>query len=196
MMSVNPFESPHFCAIAKLYPLEADEELYAFGKEMDRLKDATDQVILESLPQTCTPLTIERWEQVYELSGSGTFEERKQKLVSAYNANFGIAQHHYEALAASMGFTVTIKSPPKLLRAGVSRVGGKAYDEDEQYIWTVISDTVQSEILTLVSAFEKAKIPFTDIRWQLKKMKFYKLEDGKLLTLANGKYLILGDNDE
>lgn len=195
-MSVNPFESPHFKAISAIYPLQTDEEHYAFGMEMDRLKAATDEVLAESLPTTCTTATISRWEKVYDLSGTGTFEERKQKLIAAYNANVGIAERHYKALAASIGFNVTITPPPKVFRVGVSRVGDKIYNDDEIFTWTVQVNNHYEEVQILMDVFERNKIPFTEILWQLKTRKLFKLADGKNLKLANGKFLILEDNDD
>lgn len=195
-MSVNPFESPHFKAISAIYPLQTDEEHYAFGKEMDRLKAVTDEILAESLPTSCTMVTLARWEEVYGLSGTGTFDERKQKLIEAYNANVGIAERHYKALAASIGFNVTITPPPKVFRVGVSRVGDKIYNDDEIFTWTVQVNNHYEEVQILMDVFERNKIPFTEIRWQLKTRKLFKLADGKNLKLANGKYLILEDNDD
>lgn len=189
-MNVNPFESPHFKAISAIYPLQTDEEHYAFGMEMDRLKAATDEVLAESLPTTCTTATISRWEKVYDLSGTGTFEERKQKLIAAYNANVGIAKRNYEALAAAIGFNVTVTPPPKVFRVGVSRVGDKIYNDDDIFTWTVRVNNRYEDIQILIDTFERNKIPFTEIRW---KINLFELANGKFLKLANAKLLILED---
>lgn len=191
-MSVNPFESPHFKAVSAIYPLQTDEEHYAFGKEMDRLKAATDDVLVESIPNTCTEATLQQWEKVYDLSGVGTFEERRQKLVAAYNAQSGITKRHYESLAQSIGYDVVITPPPKVFRVGVSRIGEKLYDEDEVFTWTI--ETVSLiDPRKLIEIFSKNSIPFTRIRWIIKMGMHLVLEDGKHLMLEDGRFFITED---
>ena len=165
-MSEIPFDSRHFKALSKLKPLPMDAEDYAICKELDRLVDAADQAHRESFASTCTLAgTLERWEELYELHGTGTEQERKQALLAAVNRNWGIAAKHYRFIAEQMGFSVTIDNPHRLFRAGLSRVGEPCYSLDEQYTWTINVSADRASCNALVKEFEEQKIPFTTIRW-------------------------------
>ena len=165
-MSEIPFDSRHYRALSKLKPLPMDMEDYIVCRELDRLVETADQAHQESFASTCTLAgTLARWEEVYELPGTGTEQERVQALLAAINRNWGIAAKHYRFIAEQMGFSVTIDNPKRLFRAGLSRVGEPAYSEDEMYIWTVNVDAPQASCNALVREFEDQKIPFTAIRW-------------------------------
>ena len=95
-----------------------------------------------------------------------------------------------------MGFEIDIVKPPRMFKVGVSRIGFPVYDPEEQYTWTVTSDYPQNNISRLIALFETEKIPFTQIRWQLTKEKFFELENGKFLKLESDKFLILENRNE
>lgn len=194
-MSANPFESRHYRALSRLHPLQMDAEEYAVCMELDRALEGANDVYREIFPSSATA-TLERWENLYKLGHSGTLETRRHALLEAINLDSGIAERHYKALAASMGFEIDIVKPPRMFRVGVSRVGFPVYDPDEQYTWTVTSDRPQHDIYRLIALFEAVKIPYTQIRWQLSKEKFLELEDGKLLKLESDKFLIVEDENE
>ena len=189
-MSENFFDSRHYRALSRLHPLQMDLEEYAVCKELDRALESADGVYREIFPSSATA-TLEKWEDLYELGHSGTQEVRNQALLEAVNRDSGIAERHYKALAASLGFEINIVKPPRMLRAGLGRAGFETYDQEEQYTWTVTSDHPQHGIYRILALFEAEKIPFTQIRWQLSKEKFLELEDGKLLKLESNKFLIL-----
>lgn len=163
-MSVNPFESRHYKAMARLKPLPMDAEDYAIAKELDRALEAADQAHQESFASTCDA-TLERWEDAYNLPGTGTKPERKAALLAAINRQWGIAAKHYQFIAEQIGFTVTITGPRPLFRAGISRAGDPCYDDEEQYTWRVAVDDTEANSKKLVKEFEDQKIPFTIIKW-------------------------------
>lgn len=165
-MSEIPFDSRHYKALSKLKPLPMDAEDYAVCKELDRLVESADQAHQESFASTCTLAgTLTRWEELYELPGTGTEQERVQEVVAAVNRNWGIAAKHYRLIAEQMGFTVTIGKPNRLFRAGLSRVGEPCYSGKEQYILPIYVAENRAACNTLVKELEDQMIPFIEIRW-------------------------------
>lgn len=191
-MVENPFESPHYRALTQLYPLQMDAEEYAVAKELDRALESADSVYREIFPGSATG-ALERWEDLYEQSHSGTLEQRRQALLAAINRESGIAERHYKALAAAMGFEIDIVKPPRMFRAGLSRAGFAVYDPEEQYTWTVICDRLKSSCTKLIQTLEAQKIPFTQIRWKFQQPPAGRLllENGGALLLENGHQLLL-----
>lgn len=190
-MATNPFDSPHYKALSQLYPLKMDAEEYAVAKELDRALEYADAAYPEIFPSTATA-TLERWENLYELSHTGTLEYRRQVLLAAINRESGIAERHYKALAAAIGFTIDIVKPPRMFRAGLSRAGFEVYDEDEQYTWTVVCNRLEPSCSLLKRTLESQKIPFTQIRWIFRQPSLL-LENGGFLLLEDGNRLLLED---
>jgi len=52
-----------------------------FGREFQRVNDRANDAMLETDPRTADE-TLDEWETIYELDGTGTIEERQAKLVS------------------------------------------------------------------------------------------------------------------
>ena len=152
-MSENFFDSRHYRALSRLHPLQMDLEEYAVCKELDRALESADGVYREIFPSSAIA-TLEKWETLYELGHSGTIEARRAALLEAINRDSGIAERHYKALAASMGFEIDIVKPPRMLRTGLGRAGFEIYDPDEQYTWTVTSDHPQHGIYRIVDLLE------------------------------------------
>lgn len=195
-MSVDPFDSRHYKALSRLYPLQMDAEEYAVSRALDRVLEKADAAYLEIFPSSATS-TLDRWEDVYQLGHTGTLEERRQALLAAINRESGIAERHYKALAAAVGYTIDITKPPRIFRAGVSRAGFEVYDPDEQYIWTVTCNRPESECSLLVRTLEAQKIPFTFIRWNLiPDNGRIILESGGFLLLESGGYLLLENENQ
>jgi len=191
-MAINPFDSPHYKALSQLYPLKMDAEEYAVAKELDRALEYADAAYPEIFPSTATA-TLERWEDLYKLSHTGSIEYRHQVLLAEINRDSGIAERHYKALAAAIGFTIAIVKPPRMFRAGLSRAGFPIYDEDDQYTWTVFCDRQKSSCSLLIRTLEAQKIPFTKIRWSFQAPPAGRLllENGGALLLENGNQLLL-----
>lgn len=189
-MVENPFESPHYRALAQLYPLQMDAEEYAVAKELDRALENADAVYREIFPGSATT-TLERWENLYKLGHSGSLEVRRQALLEAINRDSGIAERHYKALAAAMGYDIDIVKPPRLFRAGLSRAGFAIYAPDEQYTWTVKCSRYRYHCLDLIQTLESQKIPFTKIRWEFQPLKKIFLETGETLLTESNKPILL-----
>lgn len=189
-MVENPFESPHYRALTQLYPLQMDAEEYAVAKELDRALESADAVYREIFPGSATT-TLERWENLYKLGHSGSLEVRRQALLEAINRDSGIAERHYKALAAAMGYDIDIVKPPRMFRAGLSRAGFAVYDTEEQYTWTVKCSRYRYHCLDLIQTLESQKIPFTKIRWEFQPLKKIFLEIGETLLTESNKPILL-----
>jgi len=181
--------SPHSKAIAQLYPMEMDAEQNAVSLELDRLVADIDAAYPELFPLTAS-VTFGRWEALYELSGSGTLEERRAALLAAYNADVGISQRHYAALALAMGHSVAIKPPKRMFRAGVSHIGQRVYNHDEQWTWTVRTPLSETAAARLVETFEAEKIPFTRIRWVYGFIPLLTVTGDNVLTVGGARVLL------
>ena len=186
----NPFESPHYRALTQLYPLQMDAEEYAVAKELDRALESADAVYREIFPGSAIT-TLERWENLYELGHSGSLEVRRQALLEAINRDSGIAERHYKALAAAMGYDIDIVKPPRMFRAGLSRAGFAIYDPEEQYTWTVKCNRYRYHCLDLIQTLESQKIPFTKILWEFQPLKKIFLETGETLLTESNKPILL-----
>lgn len=189
-MVENPFESPHYRALTQLYPLQMDAEEYAVAKELDRALESADAVYREIFPGSATT-TLEQWEDLYKLGHSGSLEVRHQALLEAINRDSGIAERHYKALAAAMGYDIDIVKPPRMFRAGLSRAGFAVYDPEEQYTWTVKCSRYRYHCLDLIQTLESQKIPFTKIRWEFQPLKKIFLETGETLLTESNKPILL-----
>ena len=164
-MIVN--NSPHYNAFTKLKPMSTDAEDAAVALELDRVLESYNEDYAEIFPTTATK-RLNDWEDVYELPHDGTLEARRQALLAAINKDSGIAERHYIALAASLGFAIQITKPPRMLRAGLGRAGFPVYEPDMQYTWTVSCDSSEEDAEMLIRVLEEQKIPFTRINWVFK----------------------------
>lgn len=187
-MIVN--NSPHYNAFTKLKPMSTDAEDAAVALELDRVLAIYNEDYKEIFPTTAVK-KINDWENLYELSHDGELEARRQALLAAINKDSGIAERHYIALAASLGFAIQIAKPPRMLRAGLGRAGFPVYEPDMQYTWTVKCNLLSGECSQLVSVFEKQKIPFTAIVWEFSTGSYILLEDGNPLLLEDGTNILL-----
>ena len=194
-MAINPFDSPHYKALSQLYPLKMDAEEYAVAKELDRALEYTDAAYPEIFPSTATA-TLERWENLYNLSHTGSIEYRHQVLLAEINRESGIAERHYKALAASIGFTITIVKPPRMFRAGLSRAGFPVYDPDWQYTWIVKCGQLEESCGLLKRTLNEQKIPFTEIIWEFAPEGLILLENGGKLLAEDGLPLVLEKTEQ
>lgn len=194
-MATNPFDSPHYKALSQLYPLKMDAEEYAVSKELDRALEYADAAYPEIFPSTATA-TLERWEDLYELGHTGTLEYRRQVLLAEINRESGIAERHYKALAAAIGFTIDIVKPPRMFRAGLSRAGFPVYDPDWQYTWIVKCGQLEESCGLLKRTLNEQKIPFTEIVWEFAPEGLILLENGGKLLTEDGHPLVVEEPEQ
>ena len=159
--------SPHFKAFIKLKPIPTDAEDAAVALELDRVLAIYNEDYKEIFPTTAVK-KINDWENLYELSHDGELDARRQALLAAINKDSGIAERHYIALAASLGYAIQITKPPRMLRAGLGRAGFPVYEPDMQYTWIVSCDSSEEDADMLIRVLEEQKIPFTRINWVFK----------------------------
>lgn len=159
--------SLHYNAFKKLKPIKTDVEDAAVALEFDRCYGEFNIMYKEAFAGTASS-TLSKWEDLYELSHDGSIAQRRQLLLAALNRESGIAERHYIALAASLGFTIKIQAPPRMLRAGLGRAGFPVYEPDMQYTWTVSCDSSEEDAEMLIRVLEEQKIPFTRIFWVFK----------------------------
>ena len=181
--------SPHAAALAQLCPLAENPGQTAMALELDRLVSAIDGIYDELFPLTAVA-TLDRWEALYGLDGDGSEEDRRATLMAAYNADVGISQRFYAALAISMGHSVAIKPPSRMCRVGVSHVGQPVYSHDEQWTWTVRTPLSSANAAKLVSLFEAEKIPFTQIRWVYNYFPLLTVSGANVLTARGVRVLL------
>lgn len=156
--------SLHYNAFKKLKPIKTDVEDAAVALEFDRCYGEFNIMYKEAFAGTASS-TLSKWENLYELSHDGELEARRQALLAAINKDSGIAERHYIALAASLGYAIQITKPPRMLRAGLGRAGFPVYEPDMQYTWTVSCDSSEEDADMLIRVLEEQKIPFTRINW-------------------------------
>lgn len=181
--------SPHSQALAQLMPLEMDAEQNAVAFELDRAVAAIRAAWAEVFPGSALA-TFERWEALYDLSGTGTDEDRRAALMAAYNADVGISQRHYAALALAMGHSVAIKPPKRMCRVGASHAGQRIWNHEEQWTWTVRTPLSQTAAAKLVETFEAEKIPFTAIRWVFGFIPLLTVSGENVLTVGGARVLL------
>lgn len=186
--------SPHSKALGQLYPLAMDAEQNAVAMELDRLISEIEGAYAELFPFTADA-TLGRWEALYGLESIGSEDDRRAALMAAYNADVGISQRYYAALALSMGHSVAIKPPCRMCRAGVSHVGQPVYSHDEQWTWTVRTPLSSTAAARLVALFEAEKIPFTRIRWTFNFIALLTVTGENVLTVRGQRVLLETQDD-
>ena len=117
-------------------------ELTAEGAALDRAQWSADQILLEMDPRTAS-VTLTDWERVYGLpdacvAAAGIVQsvsERRAALVSLVTLRGGQTPAFFVALAAALGYSITIAegSPHATEHDSEHPV----YDEQYRFIWTV-----------------------------------------------------------
>ncbi|HFS8942346.1 TPA: putative phage tail protein [Enterobacter roggenkampii] len=86
--------------------------LRALARRLSRVESSGDVLLNEMRPET-TFLLLEDWEKYLELPEcdlpSGTFEDRRAAVVEKYHRKGGLAPWQIEAVAKTLGFTITVR---------------------------------------------------------------------------------------
>lgn len=126
------------------WPREPDavltQTLAGLAEEFARIDARADDLIEDADPRTTTEL-LPDWERVAGLpspcnSGEQTIEERRLALVAKLTLLGGQAPHHFVALAASIGLTITV-TECRPFRAGKSKAGDPCYSQRARFLWHI-----------------------------------------------------------
>lgn len=115
-------------------------EISAEGGALDAAASAVQTMLLELFPETCN-LTLPDWERVYGLpddcvAGTQTVQERKASLAARVLGGGGLNDDYYIALAAALGYLVTINTFPTF-RVETSRVEQQLFDDSWKFVYRV-----------------------------------------------------------
>lgn len=99
----------------KAWPRDQNADLTRFlralARRLSRAEANGDMLLAEMRPETTFQL-LEEWEGYLELPecglASGTIEERRAAVVEKYHRKGGLAPWQIEAVAAALGFTVSV----------------------------------------------------------------------------------------
>jgi uncharacterized protein YmfQ (DUF2313 family) len=119
-------------------------ELMAEGRALDRAQGDAEQLLLEADPRT-TVVLLPDWERVYGLPESCicqagialSIAERRAVLVAKVNMKGGQSRAFFIALAASLGYAVTITECHPQTTEDDSEYAAR--DEQYKFVWTVNS---------------------------------------------------------
>lgn len=123
-----------------------DALLDAMSIELARDDARADQLVVEAIPSTTTEL-LPDWERVAGLpdncSGSlaDTVQGRRRDLVAKLNSLGGQSKAYFIALAAQLGFTISIEEF-RPFRAGLSGAGDSLTNGDWAFTWRVNGGSV------------------------------------------------------
>lgn len=123
-----------------------DALLDAMSIELARDDARADQLVVEAIPSTTTEL-LPDWERVAGLPDncSGTLADtvqgRRADLVAKLNSLGGQSKAYFIALAARLGFTISIEEF-RPFRAGLSAAGDSLTNGDWVFTWRVNGPSV------------------------------------------------------
>jgi len=108
--------SVHKDILQQLIPLEIGGDFAADlaleGAQFDAAVARAEQLLLEQFPNSADE-TIGDWERVVNLSlgSDATLQQRRDAVVQKLREVGGLSAAYFTALAASMGYTITIDEP-------------------------------------------------------------------------------------
>ncbi len=129
------------------WPKHADSELakllQGIAHELHRTEKRAEDILDEAHPSKAFEV-FEEWETMHGLphacGGSQNFQERRSALIQAYQSRGGQSREFFIALAALLGFPITITEYRERLHGdSFSEVFG---NEDSNYIWQVNAPTL------------------------------------------------------
>lgn len=120
-----------------------DSLLSAMAEELARIDGRADRLLVEAIPSTTAEMLTD-WERAAGLpdncSGtlSDTLQGRRADLVTKLASQGGQSKAYFIALAARLGFTITIEEF-RPFRAGMSTAGDSLTNGDWVFTWRVIA---------------------------------------------------------
>ena len=106
----------HSTVLKHLLPLElglvSDSDLALEGALLDAVAARLDALLLESFPDTTSELVAD-WERICDITppAGSTLQNRRNAIVRKLRETGGLSIAYFTALAASMGYTITIDEP-------------------------------------------------------------------------------------
>ncbi len=113
-------------------------DLAVDGASLDAAQSQAEQLLQEMFPDTAN-LLLSSWERICELTppSGATIQYRQAAVLSKLRQRPGnIKRPYFIALAASMGYTITI-TPCSPFMSGVNHSGDSIYIANALYIWLV-----------------------------------------------------------
>jgi uncharacterized protein YmfQ (DUF2313 family) len=124
----------HADVLKLLFPLKDlggvfNDDIAIEGKHLDALKTSADNLLLEAFPDTAT-LTLSDWERNYQIivPAGVSIAQRQRAVVQRRRMRGGLSRRYFVALAAAVGYTITIEEIPS------NGLGGGATDK---YVWRI-----------------------------------------------------------
>jgi len=131
----------HKDAIRLLFPVELtgvfDDDITVEGQILDEVEAQAEELLEEMMPDRTVKLLTD-WERVYGLtpSSDATLQSRRDNVVRKIRERGGLSRVYFIALAAAMGYTITIEELQPFM-AGWGRAGDPLYEEEVRFIWRV-----------------------------------------------------------
>lgn len=131
----------HKHVIARLFPIELtgahEKDMLVEGNALDTAQSRADALLREMRPDATHEL-LSDWERVYGLTPSADdpISLRHDRLIRKIRERGGLSRPYFIALAAAMGYTVTI-TEFKPFTPGISCAGEPVYIPKVVWIWRV-----------------------------------------------------------
>lgn len=135
------------------WPTDPDSDLAklmrGIGEEFARIEARAQDVIKESHPSQTTEM-FEEWEAMYGLPNAcmgseSSLQEARATLIQKYQQYGGQSREFFIAMAAALGFTITITEFSDFWCG--DEVGGAIGDEDWRFVWQINSDQLNERFM-------------------------------------------------
>ena len=121
-----------------------NEDIRIEGKWFDQAYTDGKLLLREVFPDTAIR-TLTDWETTYALDHGGDQVTRQARLKAAVIARGGISRAYFIALAAAMGYTVTItEGADDLFLIGITQLPHALFDPSVRWAWTVVISGVSA----------------------------------------------------
>jgi len=136
----------HSDVLKQLFPIDLvgifDGDVAIEGKYLDEAQASAETLLLEMHPDQAHE-TIADWEREYGLTpaSDAPLQSRRDAVVRKRRELGGLSRAYFIALAASIGWDITIDEPQPFM-AGVGRCGDRLYTSDVVWIWIVTTQSL------------------------------------------------------
>ncbi len=131
----------HSDVIKLLLPLElagvSEADIAREGQVLDDVELEAQELLREMFPDRSARCLTD-WERVCALvpASDATLQSRRDNVVRKIRERGGLSRRYFIALAAAMGYTITIEELQPFM-AGWGRAGDPLYEEKVRFIWRV-----------------------------------------------------------